>query len=504
MAVSNVVVDNVTLLPKSGAARAAASLVLQPHPYVPGNDVARALQAKFFQEPETQISAWKGSRIVIDESLYRVANDVQRIPQAKFFQEPEVYLQPQKGYLVTLSTYATVPQITSAPRSLVIENTSVIQPWLGSSVVINVSPGVVQSSDVFYSQDTQGWPIESFEPPVAIQPWRSSFVVINSFPSYVPGHDVQRATQAKFFPEVEFTIQPWRSNIVVLNRFAAYVPGTDVQRARNALYFQEPESFQRPAPFNELITNGSALVLVTMPNVVGLAQVAATTLLNSDGFLSVSISTALSSSVPFGVVISQSPIGGSIVPFGSPTSIVVSLGVVPILPGCVDLWSADGRLNWSADGFPGISADGYEPTPLECAVTYFSEVGVNVGQLTYQYSAYGVPVGWVITGYVPFINPIYAGQYIPLVISEGPAPPSTVLTVPNVVGKFYYDAQLALLQAGFGIDEPIWVLSSTVLPQYVISQSIPAGTTFTKQTIVRITVSGFTAIMQPGVPEAVP
>jgi hypothetical protein len=182
---------------------------------------------------------------------------------------------------------------------------------------------------------------------------------------------------------------------------------------------------------------------------------------------------------------------------------VASLGVIPPPPTCINLWSADGRLNWSADGYPGWSADGYEPTPLECAVTYFAEVGVNVGQLTYAYSQ-TVPLGWVITGYVPFINPVYAGQYIPLVISLGPPPPPTVITVPNVVGLFYYDAQLALLDAGLLIGQPIWALSSTVLPQYVISQSVAPGTQFTQQTQVLITVSGFRVTNQPSIVVPVP
>jgi beta-lactam-binding protein with PASTA domain len=43
-----------------------------------------------------------------------------------------------------------------------------------------------------------------------------------------------------------------------------------------------------------------------------------------------------------------------------------------------------------------------------------------------------------------------------------------------------------------------------VLPQYVISQSIAAGTQFTQQTQVTITVSGFTVINQPSIPTPVP
>jgi hypothetical protein len=214
--------------------------------------------------------------------------------------------------------------------------------------------------------------------------------------------------------------------------------------------------------------------------------------------------------------------------------------VTPVTPGvCTNLWSADGNFNWSADGYPGISADGYEPTPLTCAQTYFSSVGVNVGTLTFQYSPFGVPQGWVITGYVPFINTSFAGQFIPLIISLGPAPAQEIITVPNVIGMYYFDAQQALLHAGFFIDEPIWAFSTSssgtgksvtidstlvtidstvvtidgfggsppitsVLPQYVFNQSIPAGTTFTQQTLVKITVQGFPVVNQPGITVPVP
>ena len=173
---------------------------------------------------------------------------------------------------------------------------------------------------------------------------------------------------------------------------------------------------------------------------------------------------------------------------------------VPVTPGvCTNLWSADGNFNWSADGYPGISADGYEPTPQSCAVAALAGFGVNVGQLTLACSNFGVPVGWVITGYVPFLSAAFAGQYIPLTISDGPCPTATTLVAPNVTGMFYYDAQLAILAAGFLIGPPTWALSATVSPQYVISQSIPPGTPVNNQTQITIVVAGFPATNQPGI-----
>jgi hypothetical protein len=188
------------------------------------------------------------------------------------------------------------------------------------------------------------------------------------------------------------------------------------------------------------------------------------------------------------------PVIGTFVPPPPPT---------PPANNCTNLWDFSGNWNWDFSGYPGISWDGYEPTPLECAVTYFAEVGVNVGTLTYQCSSSGVPLGWVITGYVPYINPAYAGQYIPLTISNGPCVTPVPVTVPNVVGLFYYDAQLAILDAGLRIAQPSWALSKTVLPQYVISQSLVAGSSVAAQSLMTIVVSGFTVLQQPGIPTPV-
>lgn len=176
---------------------------------------------------------------------------------------------------------------------------------------------------------------------------------------------------------------------------------------------------------------------------------------------------------------------------------------MPVAPQNTNpLWSADGQNAWTADGFYGWSADGYQPTTLQAAVTALAIRGINVGLITYVYSA-TVPEGFVITGWEPLLSST-PGSYVPLTVSLGPAPIPTLVTVPNVVGKFYYDAQLAILQAGLFIAPPTWVLSTTVNPQYVISQSLTAGIQVTPQTLLSIVVSGFSVLQQPGIPTPVP
>ena len=102
------------------------------------------------------------------------------------------------------------------------------------------------------------------------------------------------------------------------------------------------------------------------------------------------------------------------------------------------------------------------------------------------------------------------------------------LTVPSVIGMYYYDAQQALLSAGLCIAPPVPVLGtpggvfgftadsdvtadsdatadegandfSPMSPGYVLNQSISSGSQVPQQTQVTITVIGFQVINQPGI-----
>ena len=65
---------------------------------------------------------------------------------------------------------------------------------------------------------------------------------------------------------------------------------------------------------------------VTVPNVVGLTQAAATATFAKMGFGVVAVTTATSATVPLGQVLSQTPAAGTSVAPGSPVSLVVSAG----------------------------------------------------------------------------------------------------------------------------------------------------------------------------------
>jgi len=68
---------------------------------------------------------------------------------------------------------------------------------------------------------------------------------------------------------------------------------------------------------------------------------------------------------------------------------------------------------------------------------------------------------------------------------------------PSVVGMYYYDAQLAILDASMLIAPPVFVPSNAVLPGYVISQSILPGTVVPTQAQMSITVSALRVIQPP-------
>jgi beta-lactam-binding protein with PASTA domain len=75
------------------------------------------------------------------------------------------------------------------------------------------------------------------------------------------------------------------------------------------------------------ISSGPATVVV--PDVSGLTQSAATTVITAASLAVGSVTTITSTSVPAGNVVSQSPAAGATVPHGSPISLVVSVGPPP-------------------------------------------------------------------------------------------------------------------------------------------------------------------------------
>ena len=263
---------------------------------------------------------------------------------------------------------------------------------------------------------------------------------------------------------------------------------------------QPPNQVLAQSPLQGTLVFAGSLVNLTVaaglsvlvPNVVGDTLAVATTVLATVGLTPSPVNYQISTTVPAGQVISQSPAAGTTYN-GTTVALVISQGA----GASTYLWSADGNYQITADGFPGWSADGYEPTPLAVAQAALGANQIQVGTLTYQYSVNGTPIGYVVTGWPAQLG-LPAGSVLNLIISNGPAPPVAPLIVPNVVGMYYYDAQLALLEAGIRTAPPNIVIAPGVNPGYVTAQSLVAGTPVTGQPQCIITVSGFINQLQGG------
>jgi PASTA domain-containing protein len=146
------------------------------------------------------------------------------------------------------------------------------------------------------------------------------------------------------------------------------------------------------------VTPGAAPVSVTVPNVVGLAQAAAQSALAGAGLSVGAVTTANSSTVPQGAVISQNPASGASVASGSAVALVVSLGPAPVtvlVPNVVGLAQA-------------------------AAQSALTGAGLGLGTVTSANSA-TVPAGVVISQNPASGASVTQGSAVALVVSLGPA-----------------------------------------------------------------------------------
>jgi RHS repeat-associated protein len=148
--------------------------------------------------------------------------------------------------------------------------------------------------------------------------------------------------------------------------------------------------------------------MVEVPNVIGMPENGARAAIAAASLTVGTVSTAYSSTVSSGNVISQIPAGGSVVPLGSSVDLVVSLG-----PATVTVPNVVG-LDQSAAG------------------AAIAQAGVSVGSVVSKNSA-TVPVGIVIDQSPQGGTSAAAGSAVNLTISLGPAlPPDPVTVAPPV------------------------------------------------------------------------
>jgi beta-lactam-binding protein with PASTA domain len=199
---------------------------------------------------------------------------------------------------------------------------------------------------------------------------------------------------------------------------------------------------------------------VTVPNVVGDTQAAATTAITGAGLAVGTVTQQSSSTVASGDVISESPSAGTSVNSGSAVNLVVSTGSAQVT-------------------VPNVVGD-----TQAAATTAITGAGLVVGTVTTASSS-TVASGNVISESPSAGTSVNSGSAVNLVVSTGPAP----VTVPNVVGDTQAAATSAIIAAGLVVGTVTTASSSTVASGNVISESPSAGTSVNSGSAVNLVVS---------------
>jgi len=213
------------------------------------------------------------------------------------------------------------------------------------------------------------------------------------------------------------------------------------------------------------VQQGSAVDLVVssgpssiVPDVVGMAEPNAAAAITDANLTVGTVDYQYSDTVAAGLVISQSPAGGTEVPQGSAVDLVVSLGPSSIVPDVVGMT---------------------EPN----AAAAITDANLTVGTVTYQYSD-TVPAGLVISQSPAGGTEVPQGSAVDLVVSSGPSS-----IVPDVVGMAEPNAAAAITDANLTVGTVDYQYSDTVAAGLVISQSPVGGVEVAEGSAVNLVVS---------------
>src|SRR6202023_2744786 len=198
------------------------------------------------------------------------------------------------------------------------------------------------------------------------------------------------------------------------------------------------------SPVNLIISSGPQMV--TVPNVEGLTQDAATTAITAAKLAGGTVTQQTSNTVATGKAISQDPASGSSVAPGSPVNLVISSG-----PQMVTVPKVEGLTQ-------------------DAATTAITAAKLTGGTVTQQ-SSNTVATGKVITQNPPSGNSVAQGSPVNLVISSGPQ----MVTVPNVEGLTQDAATTAITGTKLMVGTVTQQSSNMVATGNVISQDPPSG-----------------------------
>ena len=229
---------------------------------------------------------------------------------------------------------------------------------------------------------------------------------------------------------------------------------------------------QSPAAFATVSTGTQVSVvvstglggLVSVPNVAGLTQAVATSAIQGAALVVGTVTTASSSTVAAGSVISENPAAGTQVNTGTAVNLVVSSGP-----------------NVTQVAVPNVVGQ-----TQTAATTAIQAAGLVIGTVTTASSS-TVAAGSVISENPVAGTQVNTGTAVNLVVSSGPN--VTQVAVPNVVGQTQASATSAIQSVGLVVGTVTTASSSTVAAGSVISENPVAGTQVNTGSSVSLVVS---------------
>ncbi|HUT28368.1 MAG TPA: PASTA domain-containing protein [Sedimentisphaerales bacterium] len=291
---------------------------------------------------------------------------------------------------------------------------------------------------------------------------------------------------------------------------------------------------QSPAPNTPVLIGSFVDIVVSLgqpvvPNVVGMAEADARSLILDSGLSVGNISYQYNASVPPGMVISQDPSSGMVAPVGYRVNLVVSGVTVPSVVGMtkVDANSTivDANLALGSTSYrysstvpvgkvisqtptagttvriystvhiviSGILTPNVTNMLLADANTAITDANLTLGIVDYEYSD-TAPVGVVMSQTPSAGTPVPIGTGVNLVVSSGPP------TVPNVVGRSLAEANSTITAVdNLRVGTVSYEFSNTVGAGFVIGQDPVGGTVVPMGSSVNLVVS----LGQPRVPNVV-
>jgi beta-lactam-binding protein with PASTA domain len=243
--------------------------------------------------------------------------------------------------------------------------------------------------------------------------------------------------------------------------------GTVTQQASNTVatgnvISEEPASgtsLAEGSPVNLVISSGPQMMM-TVPNVEGLTQAAATTAITGAKLMIGTITQQTSKTMVTGNVISQDPASGSSLAQGSPVNLVISSGPqIATVPNVEGLTQA-------------------------AATATVTAASLTVGTIAQQTSN-TVPSGNVVSQDPASGSSLAEGSPVKLLISSGPQ----MVAVPNVEGLTQAAATTAITGAKLKVGTVTQQTSNTVATASVISQDPASGSSLAEGSPVNLVIS---------------